>query len=59
MAKVFVPCSRMKRETSVLGKRKLDFDYRGFMKRTQSSPLISPNIGKKSGVLGRERDGRK
>ena len=56
MPKVFEPRSKV--GITVLEKRKLDFNYQRFMKSTQCSPLISTNIGKKSGGKESERNTR-
>lgn len=40
---------------SVLGKRKLDFNYYGFISSTSRPPLSSPKLEENSGVSKNER----
>ena len=58
---------RIKNETemnkSVLGKRKLDYSYSGFISSTVRPPLASPKLEKNSGVKhnvrSKERENKK
>lgn len=47
MAKLLIASTQA--ESSVLGKRKLNFNYVNFIAESIDSPLISPKLKKKSG----------
>ena len=46
---------RTRASDSVLGKRKLDYTYSGFITSTKRPPLSSPKLEKNSGVKRDER----
>ncbi|MDE7326049.1 MAG: hypothetical protein K2N63_07230 [Lachnospiraceae bacterium] len=56
MTKTQVLTSRKRTNTSILGKRKLDYTYSGFISSASRPPLASPKLEENSGVKKDEKE---